>query len=139
MTLRRFDWVKNLAVMRAKSSLRSNASKMRPKIRKNLLWRHGCGRRHQYPSRFAAQAINISAETGRLFREAENHFEAQAARDASVHVNGALKTLTVSLIKIANNLRWLASGPRCAIGEIGLPDTQPGSSIMPGKVKSGSL
>jgi fumarate hydratase, class II len=84
---------------------------------------------------FAAQAIKIiSAETGLSFREAENHFEAQAARDASVHISGALKTLAVSLIKIANDIRWLASGPRCAIGEIGLPDTQPGSSIMPGKV-----
>jgi fumarate hydratase, class II len=84
---------------------------------------------------FAAQAIRvIAAETGLPFREAENHFEAQAARDASVHVSGALKTLAVSLIKIANDIRWLASGPRCAIGEIGLPDTQPGSSIMPGKV-----
>ena len=84
---------------------------------------------------FAARAIEIiSAETGLPFRETENHFEAQAARDASVHVSGALKTLAVSLIKIANDLRWLASGPRCAIGEIGLPDTQPGSSIMPGKV-----
>jgi fumarate hydratase, class II len=55
-------------------------------------------------------------------------------RDASVHVSGALKILAVSLVKIANDLRWLAAGPRCAIGEIGLPDTQPGSSIMPGKV-----
>jgi fumarate hydratase, class II len=84
---------------------------------------------------FAARAIRvISEETGLPFREAENHFEAQAARDAAVHVSGALKTLAVSLIKIANDIRWLASGPRCAIGEIGLPDTQPGSSIMPGKV-----
>lgn len=84
---------------------------------------------------FAARAIKVvSAETGLPFREAENHFEAQAARDASVNVSGALKTLAVSLIKIANDIRWLASGPRCAIGEIGLPDTQPGSSIMPGKV-----
>ena len=84
---------------------------------------------------FAARAIKvIAAETGLPFREAENHFEAQAARDAAVHVSGALKTLAVSLIKIVNDIRWLASGPRCAIGEIGLPDTQPGSSIMPGKV-----
>jgi fumarate hydratase, class II len=83
---------------------------------------------------FAAQAIKIiSAETGLPFREAENHFEAQAGRDASVHVSGALKTLAVSLIKIANGLRWLASGPRCAIGEIGLPDTQPGSSTCRAK------
>jgi fumarate hydratase class II len=68
------------------------------------------------------------------FREVDNHFEAQAARDAAVHMSGSLKSLAVSLIKIANDLRWLASGPRCGIGEIHLPDTQPGSSIMPGKV-----
>jgi fumarate hydratase class II len=84
---------------------------------------------------FAARAVKIIAETTNLpFREAQNHFEAQAAKDAAVHVSGALKTLAVSLTKIANDLRWLASGPRCGIGEIGLPDTQPGSSIMPGKV-----
>jgi fumarate hydratase class II len=84
---------------------------------------------------FARRAITAMAEmTGLPLREAQNHFEAQAAKDAAVHVSGALKTLAVSLTKIANDLRWLASGPRCAIGEIGLPDTQPGSSIMPGKV-----
>ena len=84
---------------------------------------------------FAARAIKIIAEVTKLpFREAQNHFEAQAAKDAAVHVSGALKTLAVSLTKIANDIRWLASGPRCAIGEIGLPDSQPGSSIMPGKV-----
>jgi fumarate hydratase class II len=84
---------------------------------------------------FAGRTIEIiSKETALPFREAENHFEAQAARDAIVHVSGAVKTLAVSLTKIANDIRWLASGPRCAIGEINLPDTQPGSSIMPGKV-----
>ncbi|MPZ76219.1 MAG: aspartate ammonia-lyase [Deltaproteobacteria bacterium] len=84
---------------------------------------------------FAMRAIKvISEETGIAFREAENHFEAQAARDAVVYVSGAIKTLAVSLTKITNDIRWLASGPRCAIGEIGLPETQPGSSIMPGKV-----
>jgi fumarate hydratase class II len=76
----------------------------------------------------------ISGMTGLNFREAEDHFESQAAKDAVVQVSGALKTLAVSLTKIANDLRWLSSGPRCGIGEIGLPDTQPGSSIMPGKV-----
>jgi fumarate hydratase class II len=76
----------------------------------------------------------ISEMTGLRFGEAENHFEAQAAKDAVVEVSGSLKTLAVSLTKIANDLRWLSSGPRCGIGEIGLPDTQPGSSIMPGKV-----
>jgi fumarate hydratase, class II len=77
---------------------------------------------------------HISRMTGLNFREAKNHFEAQAAKDAVVQVSGALKTLAVSFTKIANDLRWLSSGPRCGIGEIGLPDTQPGSSIMPGKV-----
>jgi fumarate hydratase class II len=84
---------------------------------------------------FARRAIaRISQLTGLPFREAQNHFEAQAARDAAVHLSGSLKSLAVSLTKIANDLRWLASGPRCGIGEIHLPDTQPGSSIMPGKV-----
>ncbi len=68
------------------------------------------------------------------FREAENHFEAQAAKDAYVEASGALKTIAVSLMKIANDIRWLGSGPRCGIGEIILPEVQPGSSIMPGKV-----
>jgi fumarate hydratase class II len=84
---------------------------------------------------FPARTIRkISEMTALPFREAENHFEAQAAKDAVVQVSGTLKTLAVSLTKIANDLRWLSSGPRCGIGEIGLPDTQPGSSIMPGKV-----
>jgi len=85
--------------------------------------------------RFAAMTIQkIAALTGLPFREAANHFEAQASKDAVVFVSGALKALAVSLTKIANDLRWLASGPRGAIGEIHLPETQPGSSIMPGKV-----
>jgi fumarate hydratase class II len=78
---------------------------------------------------FAGRVIQKIAAMSRLgFREATNHFEAQAAKDAVVHVSGSLKGLAVSLTKIANDLRWLASGPRCGIGEIGLPDTQPGSS-----------
>jgi len=85
--------------------------------------------------KFPSRALKkISEMTGLNFREAKNHFEAQAAKDAVVEVSGSLKTLAVSLTKIANDLRWLSSGPRCGIGEIGLPDTQPGSSIMPGKV-----
>ncbi len=84
---------------------------------------------------FAATAIGrIAHETGIDFREAQNHFEAQAARDAAVEVSGALRTLAVSLTKIANDLRWLGSGPRCGLGEILIPPLQPGSSIMPGKV-----
>lgn len=76
----------------------------------------------------------ISKETGCSFKEAENHFEAQSAQDSLVEASGALRTLAVSLMKIANDIRWLGSGPRCGLGEINLPETQPGSSIMPGKV-----
>src|SRR5712675_2871118 len=72
--------------------------------------------------------------TGIAFREARNHFEAQAAKDGLVQASGQLKTIAVSLFKIANDIRWLSSGPRCGIGELLVPETQPGSSIMPGKV-----
>ena len=77
---------------------------------------------------------NVSEETGVEFVEASNHFEAQAARDAVVETSGALKTVAGSLMKIANDLRWLSSGPRTGFGEIDLPAVQPGSSIMPGKI-----
>ncbi len=84
---------------------------------------------------FASKTIALlSKELNCQFRETSNHFEAQATQDAAVEVSGTLKTLAVSLIKIANDLRWLASGPRCGLGEIDLPSLQPGSSIMPGKV-----
>jgi fumarate hydratase, class II len=84
---------------------------------------------------FAARVIGLLAkETGCPFREAVNHFEAQAAQDASLEASGALKTVAVSLMKIANDIRLLASGPRCGLGEINIPSLQPGSSIMPGKV-----
>ncbi len=84
---------------------------------------------------FAAMTIaRLSAVTGIEFTEATNHFEAQAARDAAVETSGALKTVAVSLVKIANDIRWLGSGPRCGLGELKLPALQPGSSIMPGKV-----
>jgi len=84
---------------------------------------------------FAGGVISMIAEKTRLpFVEAKNHFEAQAGRDAVVEASGALKTIAVSLTKIANDIRWLGSGPRCGLGEINLPALQPGSSIMPGKV-----
>jgi fumarate hydratase class II len=84
---------------------------------------------------FAGKAIAVIAQkTGIDFVEAKNHFEAQAAKDGIVEASGQLKTIAVSLSKIANDIRWLASGPRCGIGEISIPATQPGSSIMPGKV-----
>lgn len=87
------------------------------------------------PSGFdALAAARISVITGLAFEAAPNKFEALAAHDAAVMSSGALKTLACSLAKIANDLRWMASGPRCGIGEIRLPENEPGSSIMPGKV-----
>jgi len=87
------------------------------------------------PPGFAAEVIALIAErTGYPFVEAPNHFEAQAAKDAAVNASGALKTVATSLFKIANDLRWLSSGPVTGIAEIKLPALQPGSSIMPAKV-----
>ena len=84
---------------------------------------------------FGARIVSlISEETKLPFKKAKNHFEAQAAQDAAVETSGALKTIAVSLVKIANDIRWLASGPRCGLGEISVPPLQPGSSIMPGKI-----
>ena len=84
---------------------------------------------------FAPRVIGrLQKWTGLSFVEAADHFEAQGARDAVVQASGTLKTIAVSLGKVANDIRWLASGPRCGLGEIVLPATQPGSSIMPGKV-----
>lgn len=85
--------------------------------------------------KFSAKVMAIiSKETGCSFKEARNHFEAQSAQDSLVEASGHVRTLAVSLMKIANDIRWLGSGPRCGLGEINLPETQPGSSIMPGKV-----
>ena len=87
------------------------------------------------PPGFVDRVIELVAErTGIPFVEAEDHFEAQGSRDALVELSGATKVVAVSLIKIANDVRWLSSGPRTGIGEIQLPAIQPGSSIMPGKV-----
>ena len=77
---------------------------------------------------------HLHQRTGIEFFEARDHFEAQGGKDAVVEASGQLKTIATSLFKIANDIRWLGSGPRCGIGEIRLPATQPGSSIMPGKV-----
>jgi fumarate hydratase class II len=79
-------------------------------------------------------AAKIAALTGLPFVTAENKFEALASHDALVEAHGALKTLAAAMNKIANDIRWLASGPRCGIGEISIPENEPGSSIMPGKV-----
>ncbi|MBO9578256.1 MAG: class II fumarate hydratase [Microbacteriaceae bacterium] len=87
------------------------------------------------PLGFSAEVIaELVADTGLPLTEAEDHFEAQGARDGLVEVSGALKTIAVSLIKINNDLRWMGSGPNTGLGELHIPDLQPGSSIMPGKV-----
>ncbi|MDO4792432.1 MAG: class II fumarate hydratase [Buchananella hordeovulneris] len=87
------------------------------------------------PAGFSARVIELIAQhTGLPLREADNHFEAQAAQDSLVEFSGAMRTVAVSLVKIANDLRWMGSGPRTGLGEVNLPDLQPGSSIMPGKV-----
>ena len=87
------------------------------------------------PAGFPEKAIRIlNQATGENFVEAGNHFEANSARDGAVEASGALKTIAVSLAKVANDIRWLGSGPRNGLGELRLPAVQPGSSIMPGKV-----
>ncbi|MFC9729418.1 class II fumarate hydratase [Streptomyces roseolus] len=87
------------------------------------------------PPGFSAAVIaELARATGLPFTEARDHFEAQGARDGLVEASGQLRTIAVSLTKIANDLRWMASGPRTGLAEINLPDLQPGSSIMPGKV-----
>jgi fumarate hydratase class II len=87
------------------------------------------------PTGFASEVIELLAErTGLPLREAVDHFEAQGAKDAVVMTSGALKTVATSLFKIANDVRWLGSGPTAGLAELHVPDLQPGSSIMPGKV-----
>ncbi|MDQ3664947.1 MAG: class II fumarate hydratase [Actinomycetota bacterium] len=87
------------------------------------------------PPGFPARVLEVLAsDTGLHLTEADNHFEAQGARDGLVELSGQLRTIAVSLTKICNDLRWMGSGPRAGLSEIALPDLQPGSSIMPGKV-----
>jgi fumarate hydratase class II len=90
----------------------------------------GINTKEQFGSLMAKE---ISSYTGMSFREAANHFEAQGAQDAAVETSGMLKATAVSLSKIANDIRWLGSGPRAGLGELIIPAVQPGSSIMPGK------
>lgn len=87
-----------------------------------------------HPDYAVAVAQALAGRTGQPFVTASNKFEVMAAADALVHAHGALKTLAASLMKIANDIRWLASGPRCGVGELSIPENEPGSSIMPGKV-----
>lgn len=87
-----------------------------------------------HPEFAVRSAAAIAALTGLPFVSAPNKFEALAAHDALVYAHGSLKTLAASLMKIANDVRWMASGPRCGLGELSIPENEPGSSIMPGKV-----
>jgi fumarate hydratase class II len=87
-----------------------------------------------HPDYAVKVAAKIADLTGKPFITADNKFEAMAGKDALVEMHGVLKTLAASLIKISNDIRWLGSGPRCGIGELNLPENEPGSSIMPGKV-----
>src|SRR5947208_9955993 len=91
----------------------------------------GLNRHPDFPAKVMR---HLQQRTGIEFFEARNHFEAQGAKDAVVEASGQIKTIATSIFKIANDIRWLGSGPRCGIGEIQLPETQPGSVIMPGKV-----
>ncbi|HPA96179.1 MAG: class II fumarate hydratase [Acidobacteria bacterium] len=107
----------------------------RPRLAELALGGTAVGTGLNAPPDFARKVIaRLAARTGFAFVGAPNRFEAIAARDAAVELSGALRTVAVSLTKIANDLRWLASGPRCGLGELVLPSLQPGSSIMPGKV-----
>lgn len=108
---------------------------VRPRLAELALGGTAVGTGLNAPPGFADRVIaRLAAATGRPFTPAPNKFEALAAKDACVEASGALKTIAVSLTKVANDVRWLASGPRCGIGEIEIPSLQPGSSIMPGKV-----
>jgi fumarate hydratase class II len=87
------------------------------------------------PNGYVSKVVeHLNAETGKKFTSAPNKFEALSAHDAMVQMSGALKTLAAALFKIANDVRWSASGPRCGFGELAIPANEPGSSIMPGKV-----
>ena len=106
-----------------------------PRVRELPLGGTAVGTGINTPEGFAARAIEVLEElTGQPFRETRNHFEAQGTRDSLVELSGVLRTIAVGLTKICNDLRWMASGPTTGLAEIRLPDLQPGSSIMPGKV-----
>ncbi|WP_418062237.1 class II fumarate hydratase [Pimelobacter simplex] len=106
-----------------------------PRVRELPLGGTAVGTGINTPPGFAAAAIEaLSEATGQEFTEARNHFEAQGTRDSLVELSGALRTIAVGLTKICNDLRWMGSGPTTGLAEIHLPDLQPGSSIMPGKV-----
>ncbi len=113
----------------------SRIESVRPRLLELAIGGTAVGTGLNCPPGFPGRVVGkLGQWTGIPFKEAENRFEALAARDAAVETSGMLKAVACSLMKIANDLRWLGSGPRCGLGEILLPPTQPGSSIMPGKV-----
>ena len=113
----------------------SRIESVRPRLLELAIGGTAVGTGLNCPPRFPGTVVGkLGQWTGIPFREAENRFEALAARDAAVETSGMLKAVACSLMKIANDFRWMGSGPRCGLGEILLPPTQPGSSIMPGKV-----
>ncbi|MGI8518856.1 MAG: class II fumarate hydratase [Acidimicrobiia bacterium] len=113
----------------------SRLDKVLPELEELALGGTAVGTGINAPEGFARDTIALMADwSGYPFVEAPNHFEAQGGKDAAVMASGALKTVATSLFKIANDIRWLGSGPASGIGEIRIPDLQPGSSIMPGKV-----
>lgn len=106
-----------------------------PRVRELPLGGTAVGTGINTPPGFSERVIGVLAETtGQPFTEARNHFEAQGTRDSLVELSGVLRTYAVGLTKICNDLRWMSSGPTTGLAEIHLPDLQPGSSIMPGKV-----
>jgi fumarate hydratase class II len=110
-------------------------AKILPELEELALGGTAVGTGINAPPGFAAAVIGLMSErTGFAFREADDHFEAQGGKDAVVMASGTLKTIAVSLFKIANDIRFLGSGPTSGLAEIRIPDLQPGSSIMPGKV-----
>ena len=114
---------------------RARLDSVKPRLAELALGGTAVGTGLNAPPGFADAVIeDLATTTGLPFKPAPNRFEALAAKDAAVETSGALKTLAASLTKIANDIRWLGSGPRCGFGELTLPSLQPGSSIMPGKV-----
>ena len=119
---------------------RAGASATLPRLGELAIGGTAVGTGLNAPDGFGAKVVEVLVEQTGLaeLRTAANSFEAQAARDGLVEASGALRTIAVSLTKIANDIRWMGSGPLTGLGEIQLPDLQPGSSIMPGKVNPGS-
>ena len=135
-TPRRSRWARSSAATPPRSSTASSASNAcLPRLGELPLGGTAVGTGLNAPKSFARGVIKLLADKLELpLTEARDHFEAQGARDALVEASGVLRTIAVSLVKIANDLRWMGSGPRTGLGEIRIPDLQPGSSIMPGKV-----